>query len=98
MLRVGEAAGPEAVSIFDDRGSSQRIVVRTAQIAVTGSKIEVSIDESRRPVLRRLFAADERKYVDYGSRCEGTIQESNPSFGLIIFQFRRASRARGTLR
>jgi hypothetical protein len=98
MLRAGDPSGPNAVFVFDNGGSSQKIIVRTAHTAVAGSEIEVRVDGSERPVFRHRFAPEDCKYVEEISKCETTIEESSPSFGVILFNFRRGSRARVTTR
>jgi predicted acyl esterase len=98
LLQAGEPTGQKVVFVFDNRGSSQKIVVRTAQIAAAGSEIQVSVDESQRPVFRHKFSAEECKYVDSISKCEIAIDESTPSFGSILYRFRRGNRARITIK
>ena len=41
MLRAGEATGPNAVFAFDKEAKPHRIIVRTTQVGVAGSRIEL---------------------------------------------------------
>jgi len=96
MLRAGEATGPNAVFAFD-KAKPHNIVVRTTQVGVAGSRIEVFVDKARRPAFRHLFAADECKFGDSGSRCEVIIPSSSPAYAMILAQFRRGRVARVTV-
>jgi hypothetical protein len=96
MLRAGEATGPNAVFAFD-KTKPHRIVVRTTQVGVAGSRIEVFVDKAKRPAFRHLFAADECKFGDSGSRCEVIIPFSSPAYAAILTQFQRGLVARVTV-
>jgi len=96
MLRAGEATGPNAVFAFD-KAKPHRIVVRTTQAGVAGSRIEVFVDEAERPAFRHLFAADECKFGDSGSRCEVIIPFSSPAYAAILAQFKGGRAARVTV-
>jgi hypothetical protein len=97
MLRAGEATGPNAVFAFDKDTKPHRIVVRTNQAGVTGSRIEVFVDKARRPAFRHLFAANECKFGDSGSMCVVIIPASSPAYGAILAQFKRGRIARVTV-
>ena len=47
MLRAGGATGPNAVFAFDKAAKPHRIVVRTTQAGVVGSRIEVFVDKAK---------------------------------------------------
>jgi hypothetical protein len=93
MLRAGAATGPNAVFAFD-KARPHRIVVRTTQVGVAGARIEVFVDKAKWPAFRHLFAADECKFGDSGSRCEVIIPSSSPAYAAILAQFRRGRVAR----
>jgi hypothetical protein len=96
MLRAGKAAGPNAVFAFD-KAKPHKIVVRTTQVGVAGSRIEVFVDKASRPAFRHLFAADECKFGDNGSRCEVIVPSSSPAYATIIAEFKRGRVARVTV-
>jgi hypothetical protein len=97
MLRAGEATGPNAIFAFDKETKPRAIVVRTIQIGVAGSRIEVFVDKAKAPAFRHVFATAECKFGDAGSECEVTIPASNPAYAVILAQFKRGRVARVTL-
>ena len=88
-LRAGEAPGPNAVFAFDEDARPHKIVVRTTQVGVAGSRIEVTIDKLTKPVFSHIFTPDECKFGDAGSKCEVTIPASNDAYAKILAEFRR---------
>ena len=54
MLRAGEATGPNAIFAFE-KAKPHRIVVRTTQVGVAGSRIEVFVDKAKAPAFRHLL-------------------------------------------
>ena len=97
MLRAGEATGPNAVFAFDKAAKPHRIVVRTTQVGVAGSRIKVFVDKDKTPVFSHLFATTECKFGDSGSKCEVFIAASNPVYAAILAQFKRGRVARVTV-
>jgi len=97
MLRAGAATGPNAIFAFDKSAKPHRIVVRTTQAGVAGSQIEVFVDKAKRPAFHHLFAADECKFGDSGSRCEVIIRSSSSAYAAILAEFRRGRVARVTV-
>ncbi len=97
MLSAGEATGPNAVFAFDREAKPHRIVVRTTQVGVAGSRIEVFVDKAKTPAFSHLFAAAECKFGDSGSKCEVVVPASNPAYGAILAQFKRGHLARVTV-
>jgi hypothetical protein len=97
MLRAGEATGPNAVFAFDKAARPHRILVRTTQVGVAGSRIAVFVDKSRTPTFSHLFAATECKFGDSGSKCEVLVPASSPAYGEILAQFKRGRVARVTV-
>ncbi|MBV9558909.1 MAG: hypothetical protein JOY90_00370 [Bradyrhizobium sp.] len=95
MLRAGEATGPNAEFAFDKE--SKKIVVRTTQIGVANSRIEVFVDKANAPAFRHYFATAECKFGDSGSKCEVIVPQSNPAYGAILDQFKRGRAARVTV-
>ena len=96
MLRAGEATGPNAVFAFD-KAKPHMIVVRTTQVGVAGSRIEVFVDKAKTPAFRHLFAAGECKFGDIGSKCEVIVPASNPAYAAILAQFKHGRVARVTV-
>jgi hypothetical protein len=96
MLRAGEATGPNAVFAFD-KVKPHRIVVRTTQVGVAGSRIEVFVDKAKTPAFSHLFAASECKFGDSGSKCEVIIPASSRAYSAILAQFKRGRVARVTV-
>jgi hypothetical protein len=94
MLRAGEATGPNAVFAFDKEAKPQAIVVRTTQVGVAGSRFDVSVDKAKTPVFSHIFATEECKFGDGGSKCEVIVPVSSPDFASIISQFKRGRLAR----
>ena len=97
MLRAGEATGPNAVFAFDEEAKPHRIIVRTTQVGVAGSRIEVFVDKAKTPAFNHLFAPAECKFSDSGSKCEVIVPESNPAYAAILAQFKRGLVARVTV-
>ncbi len=97
MLRAGQATGPNAIFAFDRDVKPHRIVVRTTQAGVPGSRIEVFVDKAKRPAFRHLFSAGECKFGDSGSKCEVIVMASNPAYSAILAQFKRGRVARVTV-
>jgi hypothetical protein len=97
MLRAGAATGPNAIFAFDKGAKPHRIVVRTSQASVAGSRIEVFVDKARTPAYRHLFAADECKFGDTGSKCVVIVPASSPAYAAILAQFKRGRVARVTI-
>ena len=97
MLRAGQATGPNAIFAFDRDAKPHRIVVRTTQVGVAGSRIEVFVDKAKTPAFRHLFAAGECKFGDSGSKCEVIVPASNPAYAAILAQFKRGRVARVTV-
>lgn len=97
MLRAGKATGPNAVFAFDKEAKPHRIVVRTTQVGVAGSRIEVFVDKAKTPAFRHLFTAAECKFGDSGSQCEVIVPASNPAYAAILAQFKRGLVARVTI-
>jgi hypothetical protein len=95
MLQAGEATGPNIVFAFDKE--AHRIVVRTTQAGVVGSRIESFVDKAKRPVFRHVFTSAECKFGDGGSKCEVIIPASSPAYGAILAQFKRGRAARVTV-
>jgi hypothetical protein len=97
MLRAGEATGPNVVFAFDKEANHHRIVVRTTQVGVAGSRIEVFVDEAKTPAFRHVFTSAECKFGDSGSKCEVIIPASSPAYAAILAQFKRGRVARVTV-
>ena len=97
MLRAGEVTGPNAVFAFDKAAKPHRIVVRTTQVGVAGSRIQVFVDKDKAPAFNHLFATTECKFGDSGSKCEVIIPASNPAYSAILAEFRRGRLARVTV-
>jgi hypothetical protein len=89
MLRAGEAAGPNAVFAFQKDQKPQKIVVRTTQAGVAGSRIEVTIDKAKTSAFSHIFTTEECKFGDGGSQCEVLIPSSSAAYRAIIDQFKR---------
>jgi hypothetical protein len=96
VLRAGEATGPNAVFAFD-KSKPHRIVLRTTQAGVVGSRIEVLVDKAKTPAFRHLFDANECKFGDTGSKCEVIIPSSSPAYAAILAEFKRGRVARVTV-
>lgn len=96
MLRAGEPTGPNAVFAFD-KANPHRIIVRTTQVGVVGSRIKVFVDKAKTPAFSHLFAASECKFGDSGSKCEVVVQASSRAYAAILAQFKRGRIARVTV-
>ena len=97
MLRAGEATGPNVVFAFDKAAKPHRIVVRTTQVGIAGSRIEVFVDKDKRPAFSHLFTTAECKFGDSGSKCAVIIPASSPAYAAIFAQFKRGLVARVTV-
>jgi hypothetical protein len=89
MLRAGRAAGANAILAIDNGAKPQRIVVRTTQAGVAGSRIEVTIDKVKTPAFTHIFTMQECKFDDGGSRCEVLVPASDAAYAAILAQFKR---------
>jgi hypothetical protein len=97
MLRAGEATGPNAEFAFNKEAKPGKIVVRTTQVGVPGSRIEVFVDKAKTPAFRHLYTAAECKFADNGSKCEVVVPASDPAYAAILAQFKRGRVARVTV-
>ena len=97
MLRAGDATGPNVVFAFDKEANHHRIVVRTTQVGVAGSRIEVFVDKAKTPAFRHVFTSAECKFGDSGSKCEVIVPASSPAYAAILAQFKRGRVARVTV-
>ena len=97
MLQAGEATGPNVVFAFDKEANHHRIVVRTTQVGVAGSRIEVFVDKAKTPAFRHVFTSAECKFGDSGSKCEVIVPASSPAYAAILAQFKRGRVARVTV-
>jgi hypothetical protein len=97
MLRAGDATGPNVVFAFDKEANHHRIVVRTTQVGVVGSKIEVFVDKAKTPAFRHVFPSTECKFGDSGSECEVIVPASSPDYAAVLAQFKRGRVARVTV-
>ena len=97
MLQAGEATGPNVVFAFDKEAKPHNIVVRTTQVGVVGSRIEIFVDKAKKPAYRHVFTSAECKYGDSGSKCEVIIPAASPPYAAILAQFKRGRIARVTV-
>ena len=97
MLRAGDATGPNVVFAFDKEANHHRIVVRTTQVGVVGSKIEVFVDRAKTPAFRHVFPSTECKFGESGSECEVIVPASSPDYVAVLAQFKRGRVARVTV-
>jgi hypothetical protein len=97
MLRAGDATGPNVVFAFDKAAKPHRIVVRTTQAGIVGSRIEVFVDKGKWPAFRHVFTTAECKFGDSGSKCELMVPASSPAYATILGQFKRGRAARVTV-
>ena len=74
-----------------------RIVVRTTQVGIGGSRFEVFVDKTKTPAFRHLFSTAECKFGDSGSNCEVIVPASDPAYAEILGQFKRGRVARVTV-
>ena len=88
MLRAGEATGPNVVFVFQKDAKPQNIVVRTTQVGVAGSRIELAIDKAKKSVFSHIFTTEECKFGDGGSKCEVFIPASSAAYRMIIKLFK----------
>ena len=67
------------------------------QVGVAGSRIEVTIDRAKKPVLSHVFAAGECKFGDAGSACQVVIAATDPAYRELLSRFKRGRLARVTI-
>jgi alkylation response protein AidB-like acyl-CoA dehydrogenase len=96
-LRVGTADGANAVFVFDRTAKPRAIVLRTTQVGVAGSRIAVTVDKAKKPLLSHVFAANECKFGNTGSACEIVIPAADPAYRQILWRFKRGRIARVTI-
>jgi hypothetical protein len=90
----GEATGPNVVFAFDKDANPHAIVLRSTQTGVAGSRVEVNVDSAKKPVFSHIFATEECKFGDGGSKCEVIVPASSRAFAGILSQFKRGRMAR----
>lgn len=96
-LRIGEADGANATFAFDVNAKPPAIVLRTTQVGVAGSRIEVTVDHFKMPVFSHVFAPGECKFGESGSVCEVAIPAKDAAYRAILAGFKRGLVARVTL-
>jgi hypothetical protein len=96
-LQFGVTGGANAVFVFDRTAKPRAIVLRTTRVGVTGSRIEVTVDKVKTPVLSHFFAAGECKFGDAGSACEVIIPAKDPAYRAILSRFKSGRLARVTV-
>ncbi|HUH83878.1 MAG TPA: hypothetical protein VLX85_04675 [Stellaceae bacterium] len=96
-LRVGDANGANVAFVFQQRAKPPAIVLHTTRIGVAGSRIEITVDEAKKPVFAHVLAPGECKFGDAGSACQVTILAKDPACRAILARFKRGHRARVTL-
>ena len=89
IMLDGAGTTGSAVFALDTSASPRRIVVRTTQSGVAGSRIEVTVDKAKKPAYNHILTMEECKFGDNGSTCEIIIPASEPAYGAILGQFRR---------
>jgi hypothetical protein len=97
MLVAGEPTGPNAVFAFDTGAKPHRIVVRTTQAGIAGSRFEVFVDKAKTPAFHHLLSTAECKFDDSGSKCEVIVPASDPAYAAILAQFKHGRVARITV-
>jgi hypothetical protein len=97
MLQAGEATGPNVVFAFDKEAKPHSIVMRTTQVGVVGSRIEIFVDKAKKPAFRHIFTSAECKFGDNGSKCEVIVPASSPAYLAVLAQFKRGLVARVTV-
>ena len=88
-LQVGDANGASATFVSDRGAKAHALVLRTVQAGVAGSRIEVAVDQDKKPVFSHVFAPGECKFGAGGSACEVTISARNAAYRTIVARFRR---------
>jgi len=96
-LRVGEADGANATFVFGVNGKQRAIVLHTTRVGVAGSRIEVTVDQVKKPVFSHVFAPGECKFGDRGSACKVFIPAKEASYRDILARFKRGHLARVTI-
>jgi hypothetical protein len=97
-LRAGEGNGANVIFVFDENVKPPVIVLRTAQLGVAGSRIEITVDKIRKPVFHHVFDPEECKFGDRGSACEVTISANDQAYRTIHALFKRGHLARVSVR
>lgn len=78
---VGGPDGPRATFVFDPDAQPQKIVIRTDEAGVTGSRLRVRIDRAPSPAWEHVFREGECRFPEgRPSVCEIAISEDDPSF------------------
>jgi hypothetical protein len=96
-LRVGQVDGANAIFVFDENAKPPAIVLRTARVGVAGSRIEVTVDQVKKPVFSHIFGPGECKFGDSGSACEVIIPAKDAAYRAILARFKRGHLARVTV-
>jgi hypothetical protein len=91
MLVAGERTGPNAVFAFDLDAKPRRIVVRTTQVGIAGSRIEVFVDKAKTPAFRHVLSTVECKFGDSGSKCQVIVQATDPAYAAILGRVARVT-------
>lgn len=94
ILRVGEPTGPMAVFAVDRDTKPQTLFIRTTQVGVAGSRLEVSVDNAKAAAFSHILTTEECKFGDAGSVCEVRIWAKDGAFTTIVNAFRRGRMAK----
>ena len=90
MLMFGAPEGRHATLSFSpNKAGEDALVVSTVQVGVAGSRLQLSIDRSKTPLVDRILATDECKFDDKGSLCTFAIQGNTPEYAAVVDAFKK---------
>lgn len=96
-VQFGAADGANAVMVFNGSAKAPTIVLRTMRAGVAGSRIELTVDQDKKPVFSHIFTPGECKFGAGGSTCEVSIPARTAAYRTLLARFRRGREARVTL-
>ena len=97
LLRAGAPDGANATFRFDKDIKPRAITLNTTAVGVAGSRLEITVDQTRIPVFSHIFTPAECNFATGGSRCEILISANDPAYRRIIAGFKRGRVARVTV-
>jgi hypothetical protein len=88
-LMFGEPEARHATLTFSpDTSGAEAIAVATRRVGAPGSRLTLSIDRSRAPLVDRILSDTDCRFDDKGSMCTFAIPGGTPEYDRIVEAFR----------
>jgi hypothetical protein len=94
-LMAGDPAGRHLmISVPNDRNPSEPIIIQTSLAAVSGSRIVITVDQSRSALVDHVLAGNECSFVDDASQCSFLVARDSTAFAPIVRAFQKGLKAK----